>query len=215
MASKININSKEGAEVKLSTPEEYIKKQKKKASTKTKLDRAAKKKEKAYDDLNEKFFKLKLEFANTLLPKHKKQQGRNIDGVKNLEIHTYVLELLRANVSSTEAFLAISEEFGLTLGSAKNTYYASIRYLRETIDEQSKDELKFILINKIESIQRLALTQGDMKTGLKAADQIAKLYGLYEPEKIEVKGDMEYEFKFPTFEEEEPTNENNNEEEEL
>lgn len=198
-------------ENKVETPEEYMKKQVKRTKyqkvSKSKEDRLRKKKEKAFDEMQEGLMKLKQEFLDTaLFPKSNKKTmnrgggpGGNVKVIRNLDVHSFVLESLRANMSATQTIFLLSKDFNLTIDSAKVYYWQSIKYLRSTIDDNTKEEMKYILTKQMESIQRLALTQGDLKSSIKAGEIVAKLGGLFEPEKVELNGDLTFALSFPTI----------------
>lgn len=194
-------------ENKVETPEQYMKKQVKRTKSqkvsKSKEERLRKKKENAFNEMQEGFMKLKQEFLQTALFKgtvnRNGKGGRNVKVIRNLDLHSYVLESLRANMSATQTIFLLAKEFNLTPDSAKTYYWQSIKYLRSTIDDNTKEEMKYILTKQMESIQRLALTQGDLKSSIKAGEIVAKLGGLFEPEKVELNGDVTFALSFPTI----------------
>lgn len=195
----------------LETPEEYMKKQVKKSKSqkvsKSKEERLRKKKENAFNDMQEGFMKLKQEFLDTALfsGANKKRltsaskTGGNVKVIRNLDLQKYVLESLRANMSASQTIFLLAKDFGYTPESAKQYYWQTIKYLRTTIDEESKEELKYILTKQMQSIQRLALTQGDLKSSIKAGEIVAKLGGLFEPDKVELNGNIDFTLSFPTL----------------
>ena len=180
-----------------------MKKSKSQKVSKSKEERLRKKKENAFNDMQEGFIKLKQEFLQTALFKGTVNKngkgGRNVKVIRNLDLHSYVLESLRANMSATQTIFLLAKEFNLTPDSAKAYYWQSIKYLRSTIDDETKDEMKYILTKQMQSIQRLALTQGDLKSSIKAGEIVAKLGGLFEPEKVELNGDVTFALSFPTL----------------
>lgn len=197
-------------ENKVETPEEYMKKQVKKTKSqrvsKSKEEKLRAKKENAFNEMQEGFMKLKQEFLDTaLFSKTNKKTinkggaGGNVKVIRNLDVHSYVLESLRANMSATQTIFLLAKDFNLTPDSAKVYYWQSIKYLRSTIDEQTKDEMKYILTKQMESLQRLALVQGDLKSSLKAGEIVAKLGGLFEPDKVDINGDITFALSFPAF----------------
>lgn len=211
MASKSNLKtSDKGGDIKITTPEEYVKKTSKKTvqdkskAMQKKLEKARLKKEKAYEEMQDGYLKMKQEYLKTALPtydstKTGSRRGGGVKVVRNLELYSYVLESLRASIPAQQSIFDIAEQFKLTPESAKQYYWQSVKYLREQIDKQCKEDLKFILTEKIDSIQRLAILQGDLKSALKAGEMIGKLGGLFEPEKIDVQGDLSFTLSFPTI----------------
>lgn len=194
----------------LETPEEYMKKQVRKTKTqkvsKSKAERLRKKKENAFNEMEEGFIKLKQEFLNTAMFSNKNKKtvnrggsGGNVKVIRNLDLQKYVLESLRANMSAAQTIFLLADDFNLTPESAKKYYWETVKYLRTTIDEESKEELKYILTKKMESIQRLAIIQGDLKSAVKAGEIVGKLGGLFEPDKIDINADLTYSLSFPTI----------------
>lgn len=197
-------------ENKVETPEEYMKKQVKKVKSqrvsKTKEERLKARKENAYNEIQEGFTKLKQEFLKTALFSRSNKcrlkpskGGGNVKVIRNLDIQAYVLESLRANMSATQTIFLLAKDFGYTPESAKQYYWQTIKYLRSTIDEQNKEELKYILTKQMESLQRLALVQGDLKSSIKAGEIVAKLGGLFEPDKVDINGSVDFTLSFPAF----------------
>ena len=186
-----------------------IKKSKKTQSnkvSKSKAERLRKKKERAFEDMSDGFMKLKQEFLDTALfsanskcRKNPSKGGGNVKVIRNLDIQKYVLESLRANMSAAQTIFLLAEDFGYTPESAKQYYWQTVKYLRTTIDEESKEELKYILTKKMESIQRLALIQGDLKSAVKAGEIVGKLGGLFEPDKIDINANVDFTLSFPTI----------------
>ena len=197
-------------ENKVETPEEFLKRQAKPTKSqrvsKSKEEKLRAKKENAFNEMQEGFMKLKQEFLDTaLFSKTNKKTinkggtGGNVKVIRNLDVHSYVLESLRANMSATQTIFLLAKDFNLTQDSAKVYYWQSIKYLRSTIDEQTKDEMKYILTKQMESLQRLALIQGDLKSSIKAGEIVAKLGGLFEPDKVDINGDITFALSFPAF----------------
>ena len=194
----------------MESPEEWLKKQpkpkKSQKVSKSKEERLRAKKEKAFDEMNEKFTKLKQEFLDTAMFSrgnkrtiNKGGSGGNVKVIRNLDVHSYVLESLRANMSASQTIFLLAKDFNLTPESAKQYYWQSIKYLRSTIDDQTKDEMRYVLTKQMESIQRLALIQGDLKSSIKAGEIVAKLGGLFEPEKVDINGTLDFTLSFPEF----------------
>ena len=197
----------------LETPEEYMKREIKKSKktqsnkvSKSKAERLRKKKERAFEDMSDGFMKLKQEFLDTALfsgANRKKLSSSskygNVKVIRNLDLQKYVLESLRANMSATQTIFLLAQDFGYTPESAKQYYWQTVKYLRTTIDEESKEELKYILTKQMQSIQRLALTQGDLKSSIKAGEIVAKLGGLFEPDKVELNGNIDFTLSFPSI----------------
>lgn len=201
--------NKNSAPIKLESPEKWLKNQNKKSSTNknkvssTKAEKLRKRKENAIIEMEEGFIKLKEEFLKTALftrdsrVSKSKKGGGNVKVIRNLDLQVYVLESLRANMSASQTIFLLAGDFNLTPESAKQYYWQTIKYLRNTIDDQTKDEMKYILTKQMESVQRLAIIQGDLKSAIKCGELVGKLGGLFEPEKIDINTNVDFTLSFP------------------
>lgn len=99
-----------------------------------------------------------------------------------IERENRIVELLSEGKNPGEIFALVASEQGISPRTVERSYYAVVDNVGKA-SAARKHELRTMLLARQEHIYRAAMADGDWKLALDVTDKMAKVGGLYVPDK--------------------------------